>query len=148
MLLSPFYLWIDYVPPLVGSQLFGYTLQAISHEGNSANSRAEKLREKASNNLFFLFLHPNNSNAKNAKSLRVYSVVTCFWPIRSLFWDRNKRTAEKKEKKKVILVSCCYVFSACLLYPFPPILSLSYAVCKLFETGTSFDVSVCICILL
>lgn len=49
------------------------TLQAISNEENSANSRGEKLREKASNNLLFLFLHPNNSNARNAKSSRVYS---------------------------------------------------------------------------
>lgn len=62
--------------------------------------------------------------------------------------QKQKNCREFKKKKKAILVSCCYVFSACLLYPFPPILNLSYAVCNLFEMGTSSDVSVCICVLL
>lgn len=65
-----------------------------------------------------------------------------------LVLGQKQKNCRGFKKKKAILVSCCYVFSACLLYRFPPILNLSYAACNLFEMGTSFDVSVCICILL
>lgn len=133
---SPFCLWIGhlYVPLLVGYQLFGYALQAIPDEGNSINDSREKLRKKAET-------FPFSSSTPTTVTQGMQWAQS--WTCSHMFLPDERDWKERISDKNVIVVNCYSVFSAYLHCPFPLTLFLSYGVCKLFEVGIFFSVSVC-----
>lgn len=85
---------------------------------------------------------PSPSSNETTAKQEVLKSQSALWSHTCVSSEACLGTEKKEWQKMVILASCCSVFPAYLLYPFPSTLSLSYTVHRLLEMGTSLSVSV------